>query len=101
MSILIILGILGGCFLMFGLNAGLLAFWVIVRWPLVIILGILGPLLNIIPDWYTYVALGLAIIPEENVPDWVWDWLTAIFLISLCLGALILLMYFAEITGRY
>ena len=92
MTILAIFGLLAFCYLMAG-RAGFLMFWIIMRWPLVFILAV-GAIINFVPFWLVVVFAILAAVPEEKIPDQVFDWINLILYVGIVGGGLFLLGVF-------
>ena len=78
MTFLIIVGIVLLIYAFF-MDAGGMVIWMLLKWPLVIIAGIVG-FMNI--TWWTNLlfvpAFLLAIYPEEKMPDWMGDFMNVV-----------------------
>ena len=78
MTFLIIAGVTLCVYALFG-QAGGLVMWMLLKWPMVIIAGIVG-LMNI--TWWTNLlflpAFILALYPEEKMPDWIVDFMNLV-----------------------
>lgn len=80
MTIIYLLGLLAVCYLLFA-QAGFLAFWLIIKWPLVIIAFLLA-LYDIDFFWYA-IALALLASFDEKLPDWFWELMNLLVYLAL------------------
>ncbi len=80
MTIIYLLGLLGVCYLLFG-QAGFLAFWLIIKWPLVIMASLLA-LYDINFFWHA-IALTLLASFDEKLPDWFWELMNLLVYLAL------------------
>ena len=101
MSILYILGLLAFCYLIGG-RAGFLGFWIIVRWPIVVLLAIatlLGfPIFGINPFVLLVVMTILAYVDLDKVPDGFWDLMNLIAFLCLISAVGLLLVEMGILT---
>ena len=88
MMILYALGLLAVCYLLFA-EAGLAAFWMIIKWPLVIGSGLLALVLPE-SEYETVfiVSLILSLIPLDYIPEWFWQLGNAAIWIGIMFGGM-------------
>ena len=89
MTILYLLGLLAFCYLLLG-PAGFLGFWIIIRYPLALLLALAFlidiPIFGINPAIPAVIFGGLAFVDVDKVPDWVWDLINLIIYVAFALG---------------